>query len=129
MARRQSVAMIQLAEDVADAYRTCPVVLDFKSGFYVFPVRSFLRKSALSLLNGPVFQPNDQHIVKAAIHTTGYTHASASGKGVSTPRTTGSNGNDGLRIPKVAVQAMRRALRGVYPDLANQPFSGTRLCW
>jgi sarcosine oxidase/L-pipecolate oxidase len=37
---RQSVATIQLNHEEADKYRDCPVVLDFGSGFYIFPVRS-----------------------------------------------------------------------------------------
>ena len=31
--------MIQLTPEEADAYRKCPVVLDFNTGFYIFPVR------------------------------------------------------------------------------------------
>jgi len=37
---RQSLAMVQLSEEEALAYRDCPVVLDFSSGFYIFPVSS-----------------------------------------------------------------------------------------
>lgn len=31
--------MIQLTELEGEQYKYCPVVLDFASGFYVFPVR------------------------------------------------------------------------------------------
>jgi hypothetical protein len=34
--------MVQLSEEEADKYRLCPVVLDFSSGFYIFPVSSLL---------------------------------------------------------------------------------------
>ena len=48
---------------------------------------------------------------------------------VSTPRTTLSDGADGLRIPRAAVQMIRSELARVYPSLAKKPFVGTRLCW
>jgi hypothetical protein len=34
----QCIAMIQLTKEEAAQYEDCPVVLDFASGFYVFPV-------------------------------------------------------------------------------------------
>jgi hypothetical protein len=37
---RQSTATIQLDQEEAACYRDVPVVLDFRSGFYVFPVRA-----------------------------------------------------------------------------------------
>jgi sarcosine oxidase/L-pipecolate oxidase len=37
---RQSIATIQLSSEETHNYRDCPVVLDFGSGFYVFPVNS-----------------------------------------------------------------------------------------
>lgn len=36
--RRQSVATIDLTPDETDRYRKCPVILDFATGFYMFPV-------------------------------------------------------------------------------------------
>jgi len=30
--------MVQLSEKEAEIYKDCPVVLDFSSGFYIFPV-------------------------------------------------------------------------------------------
>ena len=38
----QCIATIQLTKEEADAYRQCPVVLDFSSGFYVFPASFFV---------------------------------------------------------------------------------------
>ena len=35
---RQSVATIQLSEEEAEAYADVPAVLDYTTGFYVFPV-------------------------------------------------------------------------------------------
>ena len=37
---RHSIATIQLDQEEAACYRNVPVVLDFRSGFYVFPVRT-----------------------------------------------------------------------------------------
>ncbi|KAF8967956.1 FAD dependent oxidoreductase [Flammula alnicola] len=58
----------------------CPVVLDFSSGFYIFP-------------------PNERNVVKMAIHSAGYAHFDEANA------------------------------TNVYPDLAEKPFIGTRLCW
>lgn len=48
---------------------------------------------------------------------------------ISTPRTVTSDGEDGLRIPKVALKALRENLVRIYPDIGSKPFFGTRLCW
>lgn len=113
IATGQSVATIQLTAEEALKYNDCPVVLDFKSGFYVFP-------------------PNDDYILKMAIHAGGYANFEPTPQSttpISTPRTIGSHGVDGLRIPKAMAKALREHLRAVYPELADKPFSGTRLCW
>lgn len=34
------MAMVQLSPEEAEIYKDCPVVLDFSSGFYIFPVSS-----------------------------------------------------------------------------------------
>ncbi|KAF8908027.1 FAD dependent oxidoreductase [Mucidula mucida] len=39
------------------------------------------------------------------------------------------HGEDGLRIPKADVQALRNNFKKVYPELAKKPFVRTRLCW
>ncbi|CAA7258995.1 unnamed protein product [Cyclocybe aegerita] len=106
----QCVAMVQLSEKEGDDYRDCPVVLDFNSGFYVFP-------------------PNEKNIVKMAIHCAGYTHFNEANGSISTPRTVASDPADGLRIPKSNLQDLRANFRNVYPDLAEKPFVATRLCW
>ncbi|KAF8891769.1 FAD dependent oxidoreductase [Infundibulicybe gibba] len=107
LATGQCVAMIQLAESEAEIYRQCPVLLDLSSGFYIFP-------------------PNVDNIVKMAIHAVGFTHTI---NRISTPRTVGSHSDDGLRIPRPALNELRIGLREIYPDLAGKPFSATRLCW
>jgi len=76
-----------------------------------------------------MFQPNELNIVKVAIHAAGYTHTLASTEKISTPRTVTSDPERGLFIPKTALMELRHHLREVYPDLAEKPFLGTRLCW
>ncbi|KAH9856011.1 FAD dependent oxidoreductase [Lenzites betulinus] len=113
LATGQTVAMLQLTPEEGDQYRDCPVFLNFATGFYMFP-------------------PNEDNIVKMAIHDGGYTQTledTKSGKPVSTPRTIVSHGREGLRIPKPALQKLRSELAQVYPELAKKPFVSTRLCW
>lgn len=113
LATGQCIAMVQLSEKEADIYKDCPVVLDFSSGFYIFP-------------------PNEANVVKMAIHSAGYTYFDGdtnSHGAISTPRTLTSDPVRGLLIPKSAVQNLRMHLKNVYPELAEKPFSGTRLCW
>ncbi|KAJ7244158.1 FAD dependent oxidoreductase [Mycena haematopus] len=105
----QCIAMVQLTPDEADAYRECPVVLDFVSNFYIFP-------------------PNEQNLVKMAVHSAGYVQ-SVGAKKISTPRTITSSPEGGLLIPKTDVKELRDGLRMVYPALAEKPFVATRMCW
>ncbi|KAG5715025.1 L-pipecolate oxidase [Termitomyces sp. T112] len=104
----QCVAMIQLSEEEAEIYKDIPVVLDFETGFYIFP-------------------PTRKGIVKMAMHLAGYTHSN--GGEISRPRTIIDDPIRGLAIPKYNVQQLRTHLRMVYPELAGKPFSATRLCW
>jgi len=48
---------------------------------------------------------------------------------VSTPRTIISHPETGHAIPRVMANNLRFGLRGIYPELADVPFSGTRMCW
>lgn len=76
--------------------------------------------------------------MKMAFHHTGYVNPqpvqsgsslAAEPKLVSTPRTILSHPDSGLAIPREMVANLRTALRGVYPELAELPFVGTRMCW
>ncbi|KAG2043778.1 FAD dependent oxidoreductase [Suillus americanus] len=109
LATGQSVATIQLAPEEAEEYRKTPVVLDFRTGFYVFP-------------------PTHRNVVKFAIHAAGHTHA-VPGSTISTPRTVVSDPGNGQWIPRSVLKELRVQLRSVYPALAEKPFSGTRMCW
>lgn len=85
-------------------------MLDFHTNFYIFP-------------------PNDDNVVKLALHGPGVAHYTTGDTDVSTPRTISSHGEDGLRVPRSAVRRLRSSLRDVYPELAEKPFAATRLCW
>ncbi|KAG8924606.1 hypothetical protein FRC02_010332 [Tulasnella sp. 418] len=110
----QSVATIILSEKEYQEYRRIPVVVDFESGFYIFP-------------------PNEQRLLKMAIHDGGYINlidsSNATNLAISTPRTTSTHGNEGLKIPLLMVERLRKGLRSIYPALGNHPFTSTRLCW
>ncbi|KAI1785219.1 FAD dependent oxidoreductase [Ganoderma leucocontextum] len=114
VATGQTVAFVQLTPEEAELYRACPVYLDFHTGFYVFP-------------------PTRENIIKCAIHSGGFVQkvkaANSDVLYISTPRTVTSDGDDGLRIPKSALKALRANLVRIYPDIGNKPFYGTRLCW
>ncbi|KAI6111974.1 FAD dependent oxidoreductase [Pisolithus croceorrhizus] len=125
LASGQSLASLQLTQEESERYREIPVVLDFRSGLYVLP-------------------PNCDNVIKIGLHAAGHTHmvtpstfefSSANATGVprkiSTPRTILSHpeGSDGLRVPRSVLRAIRDQLKVVYPDLAEKPWAGTRMCW
>ena len=116
--------MIQVTSEEAKIYKGCPVVLDHSTGFYVFPVCSLARGHSDDLF--VLKQPTDQCIIKMAMHLPGYSRTI---QGISTPWTLVDDPDRGHLIPKANLQALRRCLREVYPDLAERPFSATRLCW
>ncbi|KAF8806532.1 FAD dependent oxidoreductase [Phlegmacium glaucopus] len=110
LATGQCIAMLQLSEQEAEAYRDCPVILDLSSEFYIFP-------------------PNEGNVVKFATHSAGYTHTDEANGTISTPHTVTSDPVRGLLIPQSVVRDLRMHLKNVYPDLAEKPFCATRLCW
>lgn len=112
LATGQSVATIDLTPDETDRYRKCPVILDFATGFYMFP-------------------PNSENIMKMAIHAVGHTNYASNNtsKNISTPRTILSHDKEGLLIPKAIARLLRKQMSQIYPELAQKPFSSTRLCW
>ena len=139
---RHGTATIQLNQEEAACYRDVPVVLDFRSGLYIFPVCLFFQSRAdpcrLVKLADLLFdvsrtvQPTDDNIVKVAINGSGmvFYPAGNTDKPVSTPRTASSHGDDdGRRVPQSFLRRLRSLLRGIYPALAEKPFTATRLCW
>lgn len=62
-----------------------------------------------------------------AIHDRGW--LAPSGTFPSFPRTTLSAGYDKQQIPTAALEALRRGMRRVHPELAEKEIVETRLCW
>ncbi|KAL7342865.1 FAD dependent oxidoreductase [Rhodotorula toruloides] len=63
----------------------------------------------------------------AAIHDRGW--LAPSGTFPSLPRTTLSSGYEKQQFPSVALDALRRGMRRVHPELAEKEIVETRLCW
>ncbi|KAM0752595.1 FAD dependent oxidoreductase [Meredithblackwellia eburnea MCA 4105] len=106
----QVLATIQLTDEEAERYRKVPVVLDLSTGFYCFP-------------------PNEDNIVKFAIHGAGYLNPSTELGLPSVPRTTLTPGCEKDQIPLSAQQELLAGLQTVYPELAKKGWTGSRLCW
>ena len=83
-------------------------------------------------------QPNDQNIIKCAIHGAGFTYRSGTSS-VSTPvfpappsqteQQEYKPGQFETAVPRTVLQELRGHLARTYPDLANKPWVGTRMCW
>ncbi|KAK0195755.1 FAD dependent oxidoreductase [Armillaria mellea] len=120
----QCVTMVQLTPEEAQTYRDIPVVLDFDSGFYCFPVsavHSFLSgKVNVLVAERRKYSKNGLYILAGTPYTK---------DAISTPRTVVSDGEDGLRIPKADLNELRTRFKEVFPELANKPLLRTRLCW
>lgn len=57
----QSIVTIQLTKEEADRYKQCPVVLDFDSGFYIFPASfPFFLRRVFQIRSQPVFSSAEQ---------------------------------------------------------------------
>ncbi|BGP11391.1 hypothetical protein JCM10049v2_007296 [Rhodotorula toruloides] len=104
----QTVATVQLSKEEVEKHKDMPVSLFMDTGFYCFP-------------------PNKDGIVKMAIHDRGW--LAPSGTFPSLPRTTLSSGYEKQQIPSVALDALRRGMRRVHPELAEKEIVETRLCW
>lgn len=80
-----------------------------------------------------MFPPNEDNIVKFALHHKGYTNDQPSlanaDERTSVPRTGHFAGSLEEGIPRQSIVELRNELRRVRPALAEKPFAGTRLCW
>ncbi|EPQ55237.1 FAD dependent oxidoreductase [Gloeophyllum trabeum ATCC 11539] len=113
VAAGQSVVTIQLTAEESERYHGCPCMVNYKTGFYIFP-------------------PNKDNILKMGKHCGGHVnpvHISEGHRTISVPRTASSHGDDGLRIPKSMLQEIRALLAMTFPELAHRAFASTRLCW
>ncbi|WVQ96909.1 hypothetical protein IAU59_004017 [Kwoniella sp. CBS 9459] len=104
----QVLGTIQLSEEELSRYKEVPVTRLIDNGFYIFP-------------------PNQDGIIKFAIHQKGYVNPTQSLP--SFPRTTLTPGYEDQQIPPEAKEELREGLRRVYPELADREWKTSRLCW
>lgn len=121
---RQVVATLRPSPFYQQQLREAPVLLDWQSGFYMFP-------------------PNEEGVIKIAIHAEGHTFAPGSSQDdssgsnpsnlvdrISRPRTVRTHGeDDGTRVPRHILQRIHAKLEGAYPELGKVALETTRLCW
>ncbi|PWN29241.1 FAD dependent oxidoreductase [Jaminaea rosea] len=126
----QVVMTLQLDSASRARYANAPVVLDYSTGFYVFP-------------------PNADGIVKCAIHGPGFrfpapgaysptmpTYGSSGGAASIAPGSLLSIGSEWRgqlqpleHIPEDTETLLRSLLHDIYPELATIPNSERRVCW
>ncbi|KZP01407.1 DAO-domain-containing protein [Calocera viscosa TUFC12733] len=115
LATGQSELFLRLEGEERGRWRGSPVVLDWSTGM-------------------SVFEPDEEGIVKVAIHHAGYVNPqvyTAEGKEyrISTPRTSEEGEIDKPAVPVEVVKQLRDWLRLRFPSLGEKPFVGSRLCW
>ncbi|OCF40029.1 hypothetical protein I317_06167 [Kwoniella heveanensis CBS 569] len=104
----QVVGTIQLSQEELSRYNDVPVTRLIDNGFYIFP-------------------PNQDGIMKFAIHQKGYVNPT---QGLpSFPRTTLTPGYAHQQIPPEAKEELKAGLKRVYPELADREWITSRLCW
>lgn len=130
-ASAQTVLSFQLNEEARKRYHGTPVVLDFSTGFYVFP-------------------PNREGVVKCAVHGPGY-HYPSPGKLTTDPADlpayagpsaqTATNtiiplGNSYRQqhqiedhAPEHTETLLRTLLYDIWPEIATLPQAKRRVCW
>ncbi|BGP20106.1 hypothetical protein JCM10213_002643 [Rhodosporidiobolus nylandii] len=107
----QTVATIILSEEEREKYKDMPVSLFMDTGFYCFP-------------------PTKDGVLKMAIHDRGWLAPTSTFP--SLPRTVLSKGYEGQQIPRSALEAIKRGMQRVHPELAGwveTKLGETRLCW
>ncbi|KAH8432851.1 NAD(P)/FAD-dependent oxidoreductase [Aspergillus melleus] len=111
----QPVGYIQLSPEEAKEVATLPVVLDFTSGFLVFP-------------------PTADHVLKVMRHGYGYETSYAisahgtHGGSISGPRLI-PRLMKGQYIPPEADEALRAGLERYLPQFKDRPWAKKSLCW
>lgn len=108
-AKGHSVAHIQLSAEEARRYKDMPILDNLELGYFFPPVENGVFKMAHSQ-----FITNTRRDAHSGIRT-------------SIPHTFQAHPSDDL--PLEIEQTMRTNLRRVLPELADRPFSYTRLCW
>lgn len=115
LATGQTMAYVEITEEEQKAMEDRPTIMNMSRGIFIIPPRG--------------------RELKIARHGYGYRNL------VKLPRATiqpgDSSGGDvevsipkvGLSVPLEAEDALRKALRELVPQIAERPFSRTRICW
>ncbi|GAA5926579.1 NAD(P)/FAD-dependent oxidoreductase [Sporobolomyces koalae] len=106
----QTVAAIQLTKEEQELYKDIPVSLCMDTGFYNFP-------------------PTASGLVKLAIHDRGWLSPDSQRNLPSSPRTSLTVGYENQQIPASALEAIKRGMSRIHPELAKKEIIETRLCW
>lgn len=112
----QPVGFIQLTPDEAERLAGMPVIINFASGVFVFPVTP------------------GSNILKVARHSYGFAtdveieEGDRAGTRVSSPKRD-SSGVASSFLPDEADAALREGLSQLVPEFAMHPWSQRRLCW
>lgn len=112
----QPVGFIQLTPDEAERLAGMPVIINFASGVFVFPVTP------------------DTNILKVARHSYGFAtdvsieEGDRAGTRVSSPKRD-SSGVASSFLPDDADAALREGLSQLVSEFASHPWSQRRLCW
>ncbi|PWN46939.1 FAD dependent oxidoreductase [Violaceomyces palustris] len=123
----QCVMTIQLDEEERRRFKDLPVVLNFSTGFYIF-------------------EPNDQGLMKIAIHSSGYQNPAPQAtcssnteikypsfdqgeEGSCRPSETSNKASDRF-VPPTKKDEMLQELYEIFPSLAKrEKVAFTRICW
>src|SRR6266516_3876240 len=87
----------------------------------------------LNLSSGLFINPPAEGILKVARHGFGYRNPTVvervTGEKVTISLPLREYENPDMQVPKGGVEACRKALREIIPELGNRPFERTRVCW
>ncbi|WWC85665.1 uncharacterized protein L201_000531 [Kwoniella dendrophila CBS 6074] len=108
----QTVCAIQLSPEQYNRYKHIPVSMHHDgSGYYSFP-------------------PNEQGIVKFALHRAGYVTGDGVPRTATDPKAVAYTNAQAVGwIPKESYADLRKQMGIVYPELAAMPIAFTRMCW
>ncbi|WWC66980.1 uncharacterized protein I206_100887 [Kwoniella pini CBS 10737] len=108
----QTICAIQLSPEQMKRYKDIPVSMHHDgSGYYSFP-------------------PNEQGIVKFALHAAGYVTENGIPRTATDPKAVAYTNDKAVGwIPRDSYTKLKEQLGIVYPELAQMPIAFTRMCW
>ncbi|ODO02036.1 hypothetical protein L198_02767 [Cryptococcus wingfieldii CBS 7118] len=108
----QTIATVQLSPEQAKRYANIPVSMHHDgSGYYSFP-------------------PNEDGILKFALHRAGYTSETGIPRTAADPKAVAYHKDNEVGwIPQESFDSLKNQLAIVYPEIASLPIAYTRMCW